>query len=98
MLLVVMTVLGAAGGASLKWYAMIKRWPIMLVGFGFYGTGALLNIYLLQQLPYTLVLPANAMTFIWSMLLARVLFKERIGPARLAGLCLLMAGLLLLEW
>lgn len=72
-----------------------KKW-ILLAGFLLYGIGALLNIYLLRFLPYTVVLPANALTYIWTMYLAKVLFKETIGFYKMAGIAFIFAGLLLL--
>lgn len=80
--LVVMTLCGAIGGAGLKAYADSRKRLHVLGGLGFYGVGALLNILLLRFLPLTVVLPANALTYVWTLLIARWVFKENVGPLR----------------
>ncbi|TYP72465.1 EamA family transporter [Paenibacillus methanolicus] len=96
LLLIAMTVFGSFGGALFKRYSASKRFVLLAVGGACYGTGALLNIYLLTKLPYTLVLPANSLTFVWTLLLAKWWFGEKIGKFKIAGTCIIMCGLLLL--
>ncbi|WII35720.1 EamA family transporter [Paenibacillus thiaminolyticus] len=96
LLLVMMTWFGSLGSACFKLSSARKQRSILLLGFLCYGAGALLNIYLLRFLPYTVVLPANALTFIWTMMLARWIFKESIGLPKLAGIAFIFAGMLLL--
>ncbi|MBN3525298.1 EamA family transporter [Paenibacillus apiarius] len=95
-LLILMTLFGSFGSACFKMFSLRKKKWILLAGFLLYGIGALLNIYLLRFLPYTVVLPANALTYIWTMYLAKVLFKETIGFYKMAGIAFIFAGLLLL--
>ncbi|PYE45718.1 permease [Paenibacillus barcinonensis] len=94
--LVVMTLCGAMGGAGLKVYATSRKRLHVLMGLGFYGTGALLNIVLLQFLPLTVVLPANALTYIWTLIIAKWAFKEEVGPMRWMGVACILGGLCLL--
>ncbi|MFS0724565.1 EamA family transporter [Paenibacillus sp. 1P07SE] len=96
LLLVLMTVCGAVGSVLFKVFAESRQKRILLAALFCYGLGALLNIYLLAYLPYTVVMPANAMTFIWTLLLARKVFQERIGAAKLAGVACIVAGVVLL--
>lgn len=91
--LVVMTLCGAIGGAGLKAYADSRNRLHVLGGLGFYGVGALLNILLLRFLPLTVVLPANALTYVWTLLIARWVFKENVGPLRWVGVACIMGGL-----
>lgn len=95
-LLLLMTLLGSLGSVFFKGYTTRKQIKLLLIGFLSYGLGALLNIYLLGKLPYTLVMPANAMTFLWALLFAKLVFKETIGVRRIAGVAFIVSGLILL--
>ncbi|RXZ82688.1 permease [Paenibacillaceae bacterium] len=95
-LLLVMTLCGALGSVFFKSYTTHKRRLLLLAGLFFYGLGALLNIYLLRELPYTIVMPANALTFVWTLLLARWIFKETVGIFKIAGVALIVSGVILL--
>jgi drug/metabolite transporter (DMT)-like permease len=96
LLLLAMTVAGSLGSLCFRLFSFRRRLVILLLGFGLYGAGALLNIYLLKVLPYTVVLPANAITFIWVILLSRAIFKEHIGLFKWMGTAFIIVGLLLL--
>ncbi|RAJ03393.1 undecaprenyl phosphate-alpha-L-ara4N flippase subunit ArnE [Paenibacillus pabuli] len=80
----------------MKAYATSPKKLHVLMGLGFYGTGALLNIVLLKFLPLTIVLPANALTYVWTLIIARFAFKEAVGPLRWIGVTCIMGGLCLL--
>lgn len=95
-LLVVMTCLGALGGAFFKGFSSGKRRSRLILGLGCYGLGALLNIYLLGKLPYTVVLPANALTYVWALGFGAWIFKEKIRGRQLAGVAVILSGLVLL--
>ncbi|WP_127530446.1 EamA family transporter [Paenibacillus kobensis] len=96
LLLVLMTLFGSAGGALLKLFSSTRKLKWAAFGLAAYGAGALLNIYLLSVLPYTLVVPANALTFVWAMVLAKWIFGEQIKGLRWAGVAFIMGGLILL--
>ncbi|MCG7383304.1 EamA family transporter [Paenibacillus sp. ACRRY] len=96
--LIVMTLCGAMGGAGLKAYATSRKKLHFLMGLGFYGMGALLNIVLLKFLPLTVVLPANALTYVWTLFIAKFAFKEKVGPLRWLGVVCIMGGLCFLVW
>lgn len=98
LLLTAMTLFGSLGSVFFKAFSTRKRYLLLLTGFGFYGIGALLNIYLLKLLPYTIVLPANALTFLWALLFGRIFFKETIGILRITGVLVIISGLFLLLW
>ncbi|UNK16607.1 EamA family transporter [Paenibacillus sp. N3/727] len=96
MLLLAMTLFGSLGSVFFKGYTSKKQLLLLFFGFASYGIGALLNIYLLKELPYTIVMPANALTFLWALLFAKVIFKESIGIIKIAGIVFIISGLLLL--
>lgn len=91
-----MTLFGALGSVFFKKFSLHRKIVTLLTGCMFYGLGALLNIYLLRELPYTVVMPANALAFIWALLLAKWIFKETIGMFKIAGVACIVSGLLLL--
>ncbi|MGX6446100.1 EamA family transporter [Neobacillus sp. K501] len=96
MLLVIMTLFGAAGGVFFKLLSTTKKKIFFLVGGFFYGIGALLNIVLLKELPYTVVFPANALTYIWALILAKWVFNEKIGKYKLIGVVFIILGIVML--
>ncbi|MCR8659653.1 EamA family transporter [Paenibacillus endoradicis] len=96
LILLIMTLAGSLGSVFFKFYTLKKKLLYLLIGFAFYGTGALLNIYLLKVLPYTVVLPANALTFIWTLFFAKWFFKETIGIYKIAGVAFIISGLVVL--
>jgi len=67
--------------------------PYLWLGGVLYVLSALLNIYLLLRLPYSVVVPLGALTYVWTLLVARWLLKEPITKLKLAGLGLILAGL-----
>jgi len=91
-----MTLFGSLGSVCFKLYTSRKSVVILLAGLTFYGTGALLNIYLLNKLPYTIVVPANALTFIWALLFAKCFFNEPIRVYQMCGVGIIVLGLLIL--
>lgn len=92
-LIFIMTIFGSLGSALFKTYALNKKWLMLFMGLGFYGSGSLLNIYLLGVLPYSTVVISNGLTFIWTMILSSFLFKERIHPVNICGVILICLGL-----
>ena len=98
-----MTFLGAVGSLGLKkgsagakglMSLIFNRW---FLGGGFlYFISAVLDIWLLRYLPYVLVLPLTAMTYIWSTALAGIFLRERVTKTKMFGLLLLVSGMILL--
>lgn len=95
--LLLMTILGALGGVFFKLYSA-KGKLFLLTGLCFYGLGALLNIVLLKYLPYTVVFPANALTYMWAIVFAKMIFKEKIGLRRYIGAGFIIAGVIFLVY
>lgn len=67
-----------------------------MIGGAAYGTGALLNIYVLQFLPYTVVFPLTSITYLWTFALAAILLRESITLRKLIGATLIIIGAALL--
>ncbi len=59
--------------------------------------GALLNIYVLKFLPYTVVLPMTSLTYIWTMIISFYLLKEKITFKKILGVMLILIGAFLIS-
>lgn len=59
--------------------------------------GALLNIYVLKFLPYTVVLPMTSLTYIWTMIISFYLLKEKITFKKILGVILILIGAFLIS-
>ena len=56
---------------------------------------ALVNVLLLQVMPYSVVVPLGALTYIWTMLLSARLLKEKISMRKIAGILTVIVGIFL---
>ncbi|WP_286173455.1 EamA family transporter [Geobacillus sp. E263] len=98
LLLIVMTLLGALGGYYLKKAASqrigfhISFLSFFAAGALLYGISAVLNIIVLQQLPYTVVFPLTSLTYIWTLLLSAILLKETITRRKIIGVLFIIVG------
>jgi len=99
-----MTLAGAAGAVFLKegmdrveGLASLFKNPRIYLGGCFYLTGAALNILLLRRLPYSVLYPMTALTYIWSMVLSAAFLGERVTRRKLAGVALILAGVFILS-
>lgn len=100
-ILLIMTLLGAFGSLLLKKAAesmsgINRKFIVFFLCGGFlYFFGALLNIYLLQKLPYSLVYPLTSITYIWTVIISTIFLSERITARKIAGVGLIVFGALL---
>lgn len=74
----------------------IIKSPYFYLGGVLYVISSCLSIVLLQFLPYAVVLPLGSVTYVWTMLISRWLLKERITKRKLAGVGLIIVGVILL--
>ena len=99
-LILVMTLLGAFASLLLKKAtgargirALLKSLNLYLGGL-LYFIAALLNIYVLQFLDYSVVLPLTAITYVWTMVLSHVALNERINRKKIEGIILIIIGVI----
>ena len=59
-----------------------------------YLAGSLFNIWLLKRMPYSVVVPLGSICFIWTMLIAGVFLKEKIGIGKIIGILLIISGVI----
>lgn len=96
--IVVMTFVGATASIFLKKASgsdglleMIKNVNLYIGGV-LYVASALINIFVLRYLDYSVVLPMTSFTYIWTMVLAYVLLKEKISTKKIIGVLCIVAG------
>ena len=96
--LLVMTLIGAVASLFLKKFsavdgilAMLKNTNLYIGGF-LYLASALLNIWLLKVLDYSVVLPLTSLTYIWTMILSYLFLKEHITAKKIVGVILILVG------
>ena len=101
-LLVAMTFMGAVAALFLKkscanpgLFSIMKA-PSFYLGGGLYFITALINIYLLKFMDYSIVLPFTALTYVWSTLLSARFLHEKVSKKQMAGLALIVIGVCLL--
>ena len=69
--------------------------PYFYLGGGLYVFSALLNLYLLKQLPYSVVVPLGALTYIWTLVIAHKFLDETMTKQKITGVILILAGVAL---
>ena len=71
--------------------AMIKN-PYLYIGGDLYLFSAVLNIWILRVLEYSVVLPLTSLTYIWTMVLSYFILKEKITKKKIGGVILILIG------
>ena len=64
----------------------------LYIGGGLYLISAVLNVYILRYLDYSVVLPLTSITYIWTMVLSYMILKEKITMKKMAGVALILVG------
>ncbi len=82
---------GSGDGNKLK--LLLSPW--FYLGGVLYVLSALGGIYLLQKLPYAIVLPLGSITYIWTMFVSRWLLKEEITKRKILGMSVIIIGVAL---
>lgn len=102
LVILLMTVLGAVAGLFLKRASGSNGIVAMLfninlyIGGSLYLVAALLNIYVLRFMEYSVVLPLTSITYIWTMVVSYLFLKEKITKKKIAGVCLIVVGAIVL--
>jgi len=102
-ILVIMTMIGAVASLFLKKASGSKDFKDLLkdinlyIGGCLYVTGALLNIWLLKILDYSVTLPMTSLTYIWTMIISYIILKEKISTKKIIGVCLILIGAIIIS-
>ncbi len=96
--LLIMTMLGSAASLFLKKASGSERIVSLLknvnlyIGGLLYFISAILNIWILRYLNYSVVLPLTSLTYIWTLLLSCVILKEKITRKKIIGVTMILIG------
>lgn len=98
LMIIFMTLFGALGAMFLKKSSSKKNKINIYLFFGLslYCLGAIINIILLKYIPLTIVFPFNALTYVWTTLIGKYIFKEKITRYNVLGLIFISIGLYLM--
>ena len=101
--LLIMTMFGSVASLFLKKASgsndlidMLKNINLYIGGF-LYVSSAILNIWLLKILDYSVILPLTSLTYIWTMILSYFILKEKITVKKIAGVCLILVGAIIIS-
>ena len=96
--LLIMTLLGSVASLFLKKASgsdgivgLLKNVNLFIGGF-LYLVSAVLNIWVLRYLDYSVVLPLTSLTYIWTMVLSYMILKEKITLKKIGGVVLILIG------
>jgi drug/metabolite transporter (DMT)-like permease len=96
--LIIMTIIGSFAAYFLKKATRSRNKKSLLTNINLYIGGslyfitAIINIYILRYLPYSVVLPLTSITYIWTLIIAGVLLKEKISRNKIIGVMLIVIG------
>ena len=97
-IIIFMTLIGSVASFYLKKASnniSLKSFLINInvyIGGSLYLTSALLNIYVLKYLNYSIVLPLTSITYIWTLIISHKLLKEKITIKKVLGILLITIG------
>ena len=101
--LLIMTMFGSVASLFVKKASgsndlidMLKNINLYIGGF-LYVSSAVLNIWLLKILDYSVILPLTSLTYIWTMILSYFILKEKITVKKIAGVCLILVGAIIIS-
>lgn len=100
LVIIVMTMLGSFGGYFFKKSTKdsslldIYKSKFLYIGGILYVLSAILNIIVLKFLALSVVLPMTAITYIWSMVISRVVLNEKITKYKLIGIASIIVGVI----
>lgn len=104
LIIIIMTYLGAQASVFLKKassHGNLKECicsRYLYLGGSLYIICALLNIWILKYLDYCKMLPLTSITYIWTLILAFVIFKEKISIKKLVGIIAISIGAYLVAY
>lgn len=97
-LLIIMTVIGSIASYYLKMASAFHTSKELIlnknlyIGGGLYFLSALINIYILKFLDYSVVLPLTSITYIWTMGISHYKLNENVSNKKIAGVCVIVVG------
>jgi drug/metabolite transporter (DMT)-like permease len=77
--------------------AGIFRSPVFSLGGFLYALSSIGTIWLLQRLPYSVVLPMGGICYVWTLLISHKFLGERINKYKIIGTIFIISGVLILS-
>ncbi len=97
-ILILMTLIGSVASLFLKKasgngdvFALLKNKNLYFGGI-LYVLSAVLNIYVLNYLDYSVVLPLTSFTYVWTMIISKFMLDEKITKKKGIGVVLILVG------
>ncbi len=96
--LIIMTFMGSIASLFLKRASGSNGLKSLLfnqnlyIGGMLYLFSAVLNIWILRYLDYSVVLPLTSLTYVWTMFVSYLVLKEKITRRKIAGVLLVLVG------
>lgn len=97
----IMTFLGSLASFFLKkasssaYISALLKNRNLYIGGVLYVISALINIYVLKFLPYSVVLPLTSLTYIWTMVFSYFYLKEKVNNKKVIGVFIILFGAIL---
>lgn len=101
MILILMTIIGSFASLYLKKASSANSLGQLMcnqylyIGGSLYFISALMNIYVLRYLNYSVVLPLTSITYIWTMVLSYYKLGELITRKKIIGIMSILLGAIL---
>jgi drug/metabolite transporter (DMT)-like permease len=98
LIMLLLTFIGSLAAIQLKIASNTKKVreilfkPSLYYGAVLYIFAAILNILVLNHWDYTLVLPLTSITYVWTAILAKIIFGEKLSIIKILGLGLVLIG------
>ena len=100
--LIIMTLIGSVAsfflkkGSSFKNIVELFKNKYVYIGGILYVLSALLNIYALKYLDYSVVLPLTSITYVWTLFISAIFLNEKINIKKIIGIMLIVGGAFLI--
>lgn len=97
-LLIIMTLMASIASVFLKKGSQSTGLRAMLTNINLYIGGilyvgsALINIYVLRYMDYSIVMPMGSITYIWTLCFSYLFFRERITRSKVLGVLCICLG------
>lgn len=103
LIIIVLAFLGSVASIYLKRAASANSLIKIILSLNLYIGGilyiisAVLDIYVLQFLDYSVVLPLTSLTYVWTLILSRIMLKEKITIKKAIGVMAIVLGAILVS-
>ncbi len=67
----------------------------LYIGGALYLCVSITTVWLLQRMPYTIVVPLGSLSFVWTLILSHYLLDEKITWRKISGIAMIILGVIL---